>query len=40
MIAISIEILGINFGKSIPEISKWDKISEGIYSKKSICGTE
>ena len=36
---ISIRILGVNFGNSILDNSKWDKISDGI-AKKPISGTE
>ena len=33
MITISIKILGVNFGNSILNNSKWDKISKGIARK-------
>ena len=39
MVVISIKILGVNFGNSILDNSKWDKLSEGI-AKQSISGTE
>ena len=39
MVTISIKILGVNFGKSILDNPKWEKISEGI-AKKSIFGTD
>ena len=38
-VTISIKILEVNFGNSILDNSKWDKISEGI-AKKSISETE
>ena len=40
MMKISIKILGVNFGNSILDNSKWDKISDNIAKKKSISGTE
>ena len=41
MIKFSIKILGVNFGNSILNKSKSDKISEGISKKKkSISSTE
>ena len=33
MLKISIKILGVNFGNSILDKSKWDKISDGIAKK-------
>ena len=39
MVVISIKILEVNFGNSILDNSKWDKISECI-AKQSISGTE
>ena len=40
MIKISIKTLGVNFGNSILDNSKWEKISEGLAKTKSISGTE
>ena len=39
MVTISIKMVGVNFGNSILDNSKWDKVSEGIV-KKYISRTE
>ena len=30
MVTISVKMVGVNFGNSILDNSKWDKVSEGI----------